>query len=80
MPLLLQMSKAPIQAVADRLSAVFVPIVLLMALATWLGWFLAGVTHAYPEGGQACLPWLLACLPCLPVCLLMESARCVERQ
>ena len=38
-----QMSKAPIQAIADRISSVFVPIVLAVAFATWLGWFVAGV-------------------------------------
>lgn len=37
-----QMSKAPIQAVADRISAVFVPIILAAAFVTWLGWFIAG--------------------------------------
>ncbi|GAB4822580.1 hypothetical protein N2152v2_009626 [Parachlorella kessleri] len=43
-----QMSKAPIQALADRLSAVFVPVVLALAFLTWLAWFLAGVTHSFP--------------------------------
>ena len=33
-----QLSKAPIQAFADRVSAVFVPVVVALALATWLGW------------------------------------------
>ena len=37
-----QMSKAPIQAVADRISSVFVPVILAVAFATWLGWFVAG--------------------------------------
>ena len=37
-----QMSKAPIQAVADRISSVFVPIILAVAFFTWLGWFVAG--------------------------------------
>lgn len=37
-----QMSKAPIQAVADRISAIFVPIILAVAFVTWLGWFVAG--------------------------------------
>lgn len=37
-----QMARAPIQAVADRISSKFVPFVLLAALATWLGWYLAG--------------------------------------
>eukprot|EP00887_Chlorella_sp_A99_P000377 scaffold13.g377.t1 len=59
-----QMSKAPIQAFADRLSAVFVPIVLLCALATWLGWFLAGVTAAYPSEWlpEGSTPFLFALL------------------
>jgi Cu+-exporting ATPase len=33
-----QGSKAPVQRVADRISGVFVPIVLVVALATFLGW------------------------------------------
>jgi Cu+-exporting ATPase len=37
-----QMSKAPIQAVADRISRVFVPVILVAAFVTWLGWFVAG--------------------------------------
>eukprot|EP00884_Botryococcus_braunii_P011982 jgi/Botrbrau1/20785/Bobra.0156s0016.1 len=43
-----QLSKAPIQAFADRISSVFVPVVLLLALATWLAWFLAGNAGSYP--------------------------------
>lgn len=34
----LQMSKAPIQAFADRVSAVFVPVVVALALLTWAVW------------------------------------------
>ena len=37
-----QASKAPIQRLADRVSAVFVPVVLVIALATFGGWMLAG--------------------------------------
>ena len=36
-----QTSKAPIQRLVDRVSAVFVPVVLGIALATGLGWWLA---------------------------------------
>ena len=36
-----QAKKAPIQRLVDRVSAVFVPVVLLIALATLLGWGLA---------------------------------------
>ena len=33
-----QMSKAPIQAFADYVSSVFVPIVVFLAFVTWLSW------------------------------------------
>src|SRR4051812_34135096 len=39
-----QASKAPIQRLADRVSAVFVPVVLVIAAATLAGWMLAGTT------------------------------------
>jgi len=43
-----QASKAPIQRMVDRVSAVFVPVVLAIALATLAGWWLAtgDVEHA----------------------------------
>ncbi len=37
-----QGSKAPIQALADRVSGIFVPIVIAIAVLTFLGWYLAG--------------------------------------
>jgi Cu+-exporting ATPase len=37
-----QSAKAPIQRLVDRVSAVFVPVVLLIALATFAGWWIAG--------------------------------------
>ncbi len=38
-----QGSKAPVQALVDRISAVFVPVVLVIALLTFIGWLWAGV-------------------------------------
>jgi Cu+-exporting ATPase len=37
-----QAKKAPIQRLVDRVSAVFVPVVLVLALLTWAGWWWAG--------------------------------------
>lgn len=37
-----QGSKAPVQALADRIAAVFVPVVLSLALLTFLGWYTVG--------------------------------------
>ena len=37
-----QASRAPVQKLVDRVSAVFVPVVLAIALVTLLGWLLAG--------------------------------------
>jgi len=38
-----QNSRAPIQGLADRISFIFVPIVVLLTLVTWAIWF----THTY---------------------------------
>ncbi|HEY8283629.1 MAG TPA: heavy metal translocating P-type ATPase [Chloroflexota bacterium] len=57
-----QGSKAPVQRLADRISSVFVPIVLVLATLTFLGWLLTG--HGL---GQALVPAIavlvIAC-PC----------------
>ena len=37
-----QDSKAPVQALVDRVSSIFVPAVVLLALLTFLGWYLVG--------------------------------------
>jgi Cu+-exporting ATPase len=37
-----QAHKAPIQRVVDKVSAIFVPVVILIALVTWLAWGVAG--------------------------------------
>ncbi|XP_021735852.1 probable copper-transporting ATPase HMA5 [Chenopodium quinoa] len=44
-----QMNKAPVQKLADHISRYFVPLVILFAISTWLGWFLAGKFNSYPE-------------------------------
>jgi Cu+-exporting ATPase len=39
-----QSAKAPIQRLVDKVSAVFVPVVLVIALFTFIGWWIAGVS------------------------------------
>jgi len=41
-----QAGKAPVQRLADRVSAVFVPVVILVALGTLAGWLIAGESAA----------------------------------
>nr|AIJ19559.1 heavy metal ATPase 5B-1 [Cucumis sativus] len=44
-----QMAKAPVQKIADRISKVFVPMVIVLSLTTWLVWFLTGKYGGYPR-------------------------------
>jgi Cu+-exporting ATPase len=44
-----QMAKAPVQKLADRISKYFVPLVVIVALLTFLGWYVGGKTRSYPK-------------------------------
>jgi Cu+-exporting ATPase len=77
-----QGSKAPVQRLADRVSSIFVPVVMLVALATFLGWLI--VVNAEP--GQALLHavavLLIAC-PCAlglatPAAIMAGTGRAAE--
>jgi cation-transporting ATPase V/Cu+-exporting ATPase len=77
-----QGSKAPVQRLADRVSAVFVPVVMLIAAATLIGWYLANPD----EPGQALLHavavLLIAC-PCAlglatPAAIMAGTGRAAE--
>lgn len=64
-----QGSKAPIERLADKVSAIFVPIVLLLALSTLLAWVVAGVTvlpfaQALSFGIQCFVGTLVIACPC----------------
>ena len=43
------MAKAPIQAFADKVSAVFVPVVVALALTTLVFWYTLGAAGMYPD-------------------------------
>ncbi len=59
-----QAAKAPIQRLVDKVAAVFVPVVLAIALATLLGWLLAGA------GAEAALVHAVAVLVIACPCAL----------
>ena len=56
-----QASKANIQRLADRVCAVFVPVVLCIAAVTFLGWWIAG---ELPKGVVATVTVLIISCPC----------------
>jgi Cu+-exporting ATPase len=58
-----QGSKAPIQRVADQVSSVFVPIVLLLAALTFIGWLLLGHVAFTTAMVHAVAVLVIAC-PC----------------
>ena len=73
-----QNSKAPVQRLADRISAVFVPIVLLLSLLTLAGWWLT--THDVQAAFTAAVAVLVIACPCAlglatPTALLVGTGR-----
>ncbi len=57
-----QAAKAPIQRMVDQVSAVFVPVVLLIALATLLAWWLTG--HSFELALIRAVAVLVIACPC----------------
>ena len=75
-----QATKAPVQRLADRVSAVFVPVVLAVAVATFAAWALLGD----PTGGfTAAVAVLVIACPCAlglatPTALLVGTGRAAQ--
>jgi Cu+-exporting ATPase len=57
-----QAAKAPIQRLVDKVSAVFVPVVLVLALLTLLGWWLTG--HPFETAVIHAVAVLVIACPC----------------
>ncbi|WP_402469860.1 heavy metal translocating P-type ATPase [Isoptericola aurantiacus] len=73
-----QTGKAPVQRLADRISAVFVPIVLALAVVTLAGWLLAGADLQFAF--TAAVAVLIIACPCAlglatPTALLVGTGR-----
>ena len=59
-----QASRAPIQRLADRAAAIFVPAVIVIALATFAVWFVAGPSPALTLALVAAVAVLIIACPC----------------
>ena len=73
-----QNSKAPVQRMADRVAAIFVPAVLLVAAVTMVGWLLAGQPAA--SAFTAAVAVLIVACPCAlglatPTAILVGTGR-----
>ncbi len=78
-----QQSKAPIQRLADRLSAVFVPVVLVLAAATFAAWMVWGPAPAYLHALVAAVTVLIIACPCamglaVPTAVMVATGRGAE--
>jgi P-type Cu+ transporter len=78
-----QESKAPIQRLADRISGIFVPIVLSLAIATFLLWFDFGPDPAALHGLVAAVTVLIIACPCamglaVPTAVMVSTGRGAE--
>ncbi|QDO87267.1 cadmium-translocating P-type ATPase [Ornithinimicrobium ciconiae] len=76
-----QTGKAPVQRLADRISAVFVPIVLVIAVLTFLIWLLT--SNPVTDGLAAAVAVLIIACPCAlglatPTALLTGTGRGAE--
>ena len=77
-----QASKAPIQAVADRVAAVFVPAVIVLALLTFVGWLIIGGADL-PSAMLNMIAVLVIACPCAlglatPTAIMVGTGRAAE--
>lgn len=59
-----QGSKAPVQKLADKISSIFVPTVIIIALVTFAAWMILGGEHAFTHALIAAVSVLVIACPC----------------
>ncbi len=79
-----QGSRAPIQAMADRISAVFVPVVIVLAFITFLIWTLFGPEPSAIRGLASAVTVLIIACPCamglaVPTAVMVATGRGAEQ-
>jgi Cu+-exporting ATPase len=78
-----QGSRAPIQKLADRISAVFVPVVLSLAIATFVAWYVASPEAPLVRAFAAAVAVLIIACPCamglaVPTAVMVSTGRGAE--
>ncbi len=76
-------SRAPIQRTVDRVARIFVPVIVLLALVTLLGWGLLGGAEGWGRGLTAALTVLIIACPCAlglatPTAIMVGIGRAAE--
>ncbi len=75
-----QGSQAPIQRLADRISAVFVPVVISLAIATFAAWMVLPASPSFVSALTAAVAVLIIACPCamglaVPTAVMVASGR-----
>jgi Cu+-exporting ATPase len=78
-----QSTRAPIQRLADRISAVFVPVVISIAIGTFAIWYVAADAAPVVRGFAAAVSVLIIACPCamglaVPTAVMVSSGRGAE--
>ncbi len=78
-----QSSRAPIQALADRISGIFVPVVMSIAIATFVAWFVALDQAPVLRAFAAAVAVLIVACPCamglaVPTAVMVATGRGAE--
>ena len=78
-----QATRAPIQRMADRISAVFVPVVVTIAAATFVVWYLAADAAPVIRGLTAAISVLIIACPCamglaVPTAVMVATGKGAE--
>ena len=78
-----QASRAPLQRLADRISGVFVPVVLSLAIVTFVVWYLLSSSAPLVHGFAAGIAVLIIACPCamglaIPTAMMVATGRGAE--
>ncbi|MDF2682787.1 MAG: copper-translocating P-type ATPase [Brevibacillus sp.] len=78
-----QMSKAPIQRMADEMTDIFVPIIITIAVTSFLAWYYLYTSHDFGQSLEKAIAVLIIACPCAlglatPMSILVASGRAAQ--